>query len=579
MFDTYYQQELHNLKELAREYSAAHPSVAPLLSGPSADPDVERVLEGVAFLTGLLNRKLDEDQPELIHSLMDVIFPHYLRPVPALSIVTFTPRPGLQQTTIVPAGISLAAVPVDGTRCIFRTCYATEVHPLRLTSAEIIEKPRSATSIRLSFELTKFGLSHWNPTRLCLYLGGDFSHAANLFSLLNRYLQRIILAPSDARNSTNCELTPDCLVPVGFDSEHQLLPYPARSFSGYRVIQEYFTLPQKFLFLELRGWEKWVDRGDGKQFTVTFDLAPSPLQRPSLTVDSFILSATPVINLFQDKTDQVVNDFRAENIRIRPSSRQKEHYQVYSIDKVIGYRQGITTPREYLPLELFSGHRSDGYTYQVTRKRSVIDDSVEAYLSFAYPSDKPPTEPETLSLLLTLTNGNLPERLHIGDICEQAADSPGLLEFKNIVAPSSPINPPRGKNTLWKLLSHLSMNFLRFADVNALKSILSLYVFPEGTDKTRINANVKRIEGVLDMTVEPSTRMVDGIIMRGQRVILNMRHDAFASIGDMCLFTIVLDTFLGMYSTLNTFVQLELHDQISGETFSWPTRIGTRPLL
>ena len=86
-FEKYFQNELSNVRTLAKEFSTEHPAVAPLLSANSSDPDAQRLLEGVAFLTGLLNKKLDDEFPEVIHGLMNILFPHYLRPIPALSIL------------------------------------------------------------------------------------------------------------------------------------------------------------------------------------------------------------------------------------------------------------------------------------------------------------------------------------------------------------------------------------------------------------------------------------------------------------------------------------------------------------
>ena len=106
-FNKYYQRELQNLRDLAREFSKVHPAIAPLLSGPTSDPDVERLLEGVAFLTGLLNQKLEDDFPQIIHGLMDVLFPNYLKPVPSSSLVIFTPKPSLMESITVPAGTPL----------------------------------------------------------------------------------------------------------------------------------------------------------------------------------------------------------------------------------------------------------------------------------------------------------------------------------------------------------------------------------------------------------------------------------------------------------------------------------------
>jgi len=141
MFNRYFQEELAHLRELGAEFSKAHPALAPMLSGPSTDPDVERLLEGVAFLSGMLREKLDDEFPEIIHELMRLIWPHYLRPIPAATIVAFSPKPALKNPATIPAGIQLGSVPVEGTSCLFKTCYDVEIHPLSLLEASFAQQP------------------------------------------------------------------------------------------------------------------------------------------------------------------------------------------------------------------------------------------------------------------------------------------------------------------------------------------------------------------------------------------------------------------------------------------------------
>src|SRR4030065_1851134 len=135
MFNRYYQEELAHLKELGADFARAHPALAPMLSGPSTDPDVERLLEGVAFLTALLRQKLDDEFPELINELMQLIWPHYLRPIPSTTLIAFTPKPSLRQSMTIPPEIQIASVPIEGTSCLFSTSYEVEVHPLPLLDA------------------------------------------------------------------------------------------------------------------------------------------------------------------------------------------------------------------------------------------------------------------------------------------------------------------------------------------------------------------------------------------------------------------------------------------------------------
>ena len=577
MFNKYYQQELQNLRDLAGEFSTSHPAIAPMLSGTSADPDVERLLEGVAFLTGLLHRKLDDEFPEIIHGLMDIIFPHYLRPVPSTSIVVFTPKPSMQETIKVKAGTSLASIPVEGTSCIFRTCFDTEVHPLKLTSTELIQKTGQNTQIRLGFELSGQKLSQWQPKRLSFFLGSSYTQASNLYMLLTKYVKKIILK---SVNNENCVyLPPHSLKPSGLEPENNLLPFPTQSFRGYRFLQEYFILPQKFLFLELHDIDKWTNRGNGTSFDILFELGPSPLPLQKIGTDNFILFATPVINLFRDDNDQFTLDHRLEKIRVRPSTKSRDHYQVFSVDKVVGFKQGSVKQKEYTPLELFSHHDDNSSVYQVIHARSPIDNSPELYLSFTYPPERPNPEPETLSLSITYTNGALPERLQLGDICEQTSDSPGLLDFRNILPPTPPVEPLLGKNNLWRLLSHLSLNLLSIADTESLKNLLTLYTSPEGRDRIKIAANMKRINGIEKLNIRPSDLLDAGQVIRGQKIDLTARMDHFACLGDLYIFASVLDLFLGMYSSMNSFIQLTLKDSITGEAFTWPARIGDRPLI
>ena len=277
-FAKYYEQELERLRSLAAEFARAHPAAAPLLGGPLAGPDTERLLEGVAFLTGLIHQKLDDEFPEIIHSLMDIIFPHYLRPVPSVSVVAFSPKPGFERTISVPAGTGLPPTLVDDTPCSFRTCFDVEAHPLEVRYVGAKAERNQLAQINMALRLSGVTLRSWQPKSLSFMLGGPVSLAADICFLLMKYLDRIVLEPVDGGSA--CVLPAECLRFVGFDPETTILPYPARSFSGYRFLEEYFLLNAKPLFMELKGWEAWRDRGAGNEFRLIFEFSRSPLPFP-----------------------------------------------------------------------------------------------------------------------------------------------------------------------------------------------------------------------------------------------------------------------------------------------------------
>jgi type VI secretion system protein ImpG len=577
MINQYYQQELSHLRDLAVEFSKAHPALAPMLSGATQDPDVERLLEGTAFLTGLLRQKLDDEFPEVVHGLMSLIFPHYLRPIPATTVVAFSPKPSLNEMLKVPAGVVLDSVPVEGTKCSFRTCYEVEVHPLVLSGARLERPPGRAPSLILSFNLTGLSLSAWRTDRLRLHVTGAYGEAAGLFHLLVNHTQRLVFAPRAGGRPLT--LDPDRIKPVGLANQESLLPYPTNSFPGYRVLQEYLILPEKFLFLDVTGLEAWQDRGDGSAFDLTFELSDLPAVAPQVRPENFTLFATPAINVFDHDADPILLDHRQPEYGIAPSGGKPEHYQVYSVESVVGFLPGTVQKREFIPFQFFAPMAENIPAYYINRKSSPIGSGSRVYISVAYPPQTGALKPETLSIKLKCTNGELPSSLQAGDISRQTSSSPELCEFRNIQRPSAPVQPPIGKDTLWRLLSHLSLNLLSLGDKDNIKALLRLYIFPGSRDRSANLANEKRIDGIMDLRIRTVNRLFAGVNLRGQAIDLKLNPDNFAGPGDMYLFGAIMDYFLGTYASINCFTQLRVEDSLKGEAHQWPVRTGDRPLI
>ena len=577
MFNRYFQQELANLRELGEAFSKAHPAVAPMLRGTSADPDVERLLEGVAFLTGLLRQKLDDAFPEIVHELIELIWPHYLRPLPCATIVAFTPKPALKQPVTVAAGVETASVPVDGTTCLFRTTSDVQVHPLRLIDASLAEPPGKQASIRLSFELNDMALSAWKPHRLRLYLSGGLGHAADVYLLLRQFVRRIVIRPRD--EGSPCVLSPDCLEPVGFSQRDTLIPYPANSFPGYRIIQEYFFLPEKFLFLDITGWDTWTNRGEGNRFDIDFELKPFSFPPPRIKADDFVLFATPVINIFPHEADPIRLDHRKSDYAVIPAGANRFHYQVYSLSKVVGFVQGTAQERTYAPFDYFAGRSQADAVYHVTRRPSPVRHGFDVLLSVARSDKEDLPVSETLSIDMMCTNGTLPEKLQVGDISVPTSSSPELVGFSNIRHTTVNILPPLEGNMLWRLLSHLSLNFTSISSAENLQAILALYVFEDSQDKTSVLSNKKRIAGIESIRTLSVDRLISGVILKGREIRINVSVDHFSGPGDLYLFGCVLDQFLGVYASINAFTRLVIKDVVKGDTYQWPERLGDHPLI
>lgn len=577
MVTRHYQEELARLKELGAEFAAAHPALAPMLGGPSADPDVERLLEGVAFQTALLRQKLDDDFPEVVHDLMRLVAPHYLRPVPATTIVAFEPKPSLVQSRTIPAGVQLASVPVEGTRCLFRTTSPVELHPLELLDASFAQPAGRAPAVNLSLRLSGIPLDRWEPRSLRLFLAGDYVPAAELFLVLSRCLKRIVLTPEEG--GTSAILPAACLQPAGFAADEPLIPYPAHAFPGYRILQEYLTAPQRFLFLELTGWESWTGRGSGTRFTATFELGDLILSPPRVKRESIALFATPAMNLFPADADPILLDHRADRYPVRPAGLQQGHGQVHSVDRVTGFIRGSATERPYHPFEQFRQGSATHPVFHITVGASPVSAGFDVHLSVAYPRGEGLPEPETLSAELTCSNGRLPESLRIGDLREPTASSPEWATFSNITPVTPALLPPLGKNLLWRLVSHLALNRLSLASAENLQALLSLYLFDDGGEQAALTAHQRRIDGIETVAATPADRLVGGHLLRGSEIRLTLRGDHFAGPGDLFLFGAVLDRFLGGYAALNSYTRLTVRESVRGEEYLWPPRLGQRPLL
>lgn len=578
MFNKYYENELRKLREQAVEFSKAHPVTAPLLSGASMDPGAERMLEGVAFLSGLLHQKLDAGLDDFIRETLEIIFPHFVRPIPSTSIVLFEHKPGQADSVIVESGTLLSSNKLEGVSCQFKSLFGIEVNPIRVISTEINKIREKCTQIKVSLELTETNLNSWNPSQgLYFFLGGSYTQATNMFMLLNHYLGRVILKSDDVNEEFI--LPSSALKQIGLDVDNKLIDFPVQSFSAFRLLQEYFILPQKFTFMLLTGFNGWKNRGAGNKFSLYFELNDIPELLPHVNKDTFIFNAAPVVNLFSHEMEPIQLNHKTEKILLRPSTQSVNYYQTYDVESVISYQSGVSGKKEYFSMSSFNGSDSNKYVYQLQRGRSIVNNNPEAYLFFPYHLSFDDLSEETLSVSLRCTNGRLPERLKIGDICKSTFSSPETLNFRNILQPTIAIEVPSDAKNLWQVVSHLSMNFLSIANLKNLKELLRIYLPNEDQDRPRLMSNQKRIDGIVAISNTAVDRISRGRIMRGQQIDMGVDVQQFTGLGDVYLFGALMNNFFSSYASMNIFTQFNLKEVNTGVTFKWAAKIGNRTLV
>lgn len=314
-------------------------------------------------------------------------------------------------------------------------------------------------------------------------------------------------------------------------------------------------------------------------FEICFEFENLPVTPPCLTPNSFALFATPVINLFPYEADPIFVDHQKEWYYVRPASASPDHYQVYSIDNVSGYVQAGVGERSYQPFDHFNPDVQTVPVYSITHRHSLIKGATDVYLAVAYPKSAAALATETLCIELTCTNGSLPENLRVGDICIPVVTGPEFVTFRNIKPLTPAAVQPVDSNFLWRLISHLSLNYLSLASTDNFRALLDLYVFSESQNQPVILANKKRVSGIEHLDDKATDWIYRGMPLRGRDITLKLREDHFASTGDMFIFGCVLDQFLGGYASINSFTRLTIDEVLRGEQYLWPARLGCQPLI
>ncbi len=582
MFSKYYQSELAYLRDLGKAFSVANPTIAGFLAERGGDPDVARLLEGFAFLTARIRERIDDAVPEVLHGLTELLLPHYLRPLPACSVVEFAPEVrALRGRVRVPAGTALAATPLEGTSCQFRTTAPLDLLPLTLLESTLDTSSALSPTLRVRFQTPPQGAAEvYGPEGLRLFLHGELPVTSTLLLWLQRYCKRIsVHAPGSS--GPGLQLPPTALRACGFDAEQALFPWPKASSDGPRALQELFTLPQKFLFFEVRGLSAAAELGE--QFELRFEFERPPPLPARVGKDIVKLHCVPVINLFRADADPVRRDPLAAESLLRAATLDPAHAEVYSVDSVTGLHSGQGGRTRYPPFFSYAHAQASAAEqayYRVRRELSPINDGIDTYLSLGTPSQTAPAmAEETLSIELTCTNRSLPGSLQLGDICVPTDSSPVAARFKNIVPVTRPLRPPLGSELHWRLLSHLALNQRSLGEPGALRSLLPLYNFQALGDHPVGRANQLRIEAIREVEMGPARRFIERTPVRGTETRVHLEESHFAGVGDAFLFGSVLEELFAQTVTLNSFNALTVRLHPSQQELTWPPRSGTQPIL
>ena len=584
-----FQDELRYLRELGEEFAAENPKLTRYLTAKAKDPDVERLLEGFAFLTSRIRLKLDDEFPELSHGLIQLLWPSYLRPIPSFTLMQFyTEDKQITEATTVPANSQISSAPVAGTPVYFQTAGDVTMLPLNITG---LSTARSRASGSLEIGLVsqdKIPLSQMKARRIRFHLTGDAPVAQLLYLWIFRFCDRVWFVPDGADEEEGAiEISKDQIERGGFLESDILLPYPSNVFVGYRLLQEFLVFPDKFLCFDLVGLDEMALPEGCAGGTLKFEFS-RPLPAQVRLRDKHIqLHCAPAANLFKHSGDPIVLDGRAHEYNLRPTGTGG-HYEIFSVERVEGtssIRAGEERIRVFPAFESFAHEveRVAGRTVAYYRTRLTPKGDGQGlahHISFISEDETyAPDVDETITTDLLCTNAYLPSQLSVGDLSISTVESPQVATFTNLTEPTPRLSPPTDGALYWILISNLSLNYLSLLDADALRLIVSTYDFHALHDRQAEMVGRARADSIVSIDTKPYDMFHKGLPIRGLRSVLVLKESAFETEGEMYLFGTVLSEFFSMYASINSFHELEVRGHEKGEIYTWPIRSGRAPLI
>jgi type VI secretion system protein ImpG len=606
----YYESELGALRELGGEFARQYPKIASRLQiegDQCEDPHVERIIESFAFLTSRIRRKLDDDYPEIAASLLEVLYPHYLCPFPSCAVVQFVPNTGgdsgIKGRHTIGRLREVKAPTNGGVQCQFRTCYPVDIFPLSLTHARLELTsgsawlrqlaPDAAAVLTLKLETPPgTAISEIGLKSLRFFLDGEPALMCLLHEVMVSDTLRVRTGDGSDMPDRTAVLPKSCLAAVGFGADEGLLDYGDRSFLGYRLLSEYFAFPEKFLFVDFLGLDKITPKINSNTLVIQCligryaDTGRHQRLMETLSPRYFKLGCTPTINLFTRMADPINVTHLHDSYPLYPDSRQLANFEVVQVKSVMRVEKTDLEEQvgEVPPFYSVShGGEPARFYWHATRETSPRQDDKGTDVSLHLVDlNFEPTRPggEVLSVEVLCSNRDLPEHIPFGGgESGQHSDfnleeDPVIKRVRLLRKPTPCYRPQLGRGLQWRLVSHLSLNYLSLVEGGhtALQEMLSLYDFAQSSAVRR------QIQGITAIDSRPAVARVNGpnfsCFVRGTDISLTLDEDYYVG-GSAYLLASVLERFFALYCAPNSFTRLTVHNTQGTELFAWPARSGS----
>jgi type VI secretion system protein ImpG len=616
----YYNRELTYMHELGAEFAQRYPKIAGRLGMRGievSDPYVERLLEGFSFLTARIQLKMDAEFPRFSQRLLEVVYPNFLAPLPAMGVVQIDGNlneGSLKAGYELPRHTILRGRMIKGeqTACEFRTGHAVTLWPIKIAEASIGPVPaeiahampvvarqaKSAITIKLE-AVGGARFAEMPLDRLEFFLSGAELHALRVLELAVHHSVGTVCRSGPGSTARIVPLGDEAIRHEGFDPDQSLLPYDARSFQGYRLLHEYFAFPDRYLFFSVKNLRAAAAAMSGStmEIVIMLDRADSDLDR---VVDArhFSLFCTPIINLVPRRSDRIpVGPGQHEHHAVIDRTRPRD-FEIFTVERVTGHMSNGSEEREFRPfLGSFAADDGDfGSYFSLRREPRLVSDRAraqgtrtsytgsEVYVSLVDQHDAPfPHSLRHITIDALCTNRDLPLLLPTGLESDFTLRVSAPVRAVRILRGPSRPYPALAEGALtWRLISHLGLNYLSLTDVDANQGAAALREMLDLYGNLADPAVRRQIQGVRSMALAPVFRRLPepGPIVFGRGVEVALKIDEVAFSGSSpYLFGAVLEQFFSRHVSLNAFTEFALSSLQRGEIARWAPRIGRRPAV
>jgi type VI secretion system protein ImpG len=617
----YYNRELQHIREMGGEFAREFPKIAGRLGLDSfecADPYVERLLEGFAYMAARVQLKVDAEFPRFTQHLLEMVYPHYLSSTPSMAVVQMQPdltEGTLNEGYLVPkqSGLRSQIGKDEQTACDYRTAHDLTLWPIELIEAQYLagagavanlgvpSLPGLKAGIRLRLKsMAGLKFNELALANLPLYLRGIGELPMQIYEQLLANTIAVVVQPVNRPAAWQHIIKQSAILPLGFEENQSLLPYVPRSFQGYRLLQEYFAFPERFMFVELTQLQPAVRQCLDTELDIIILLnRNNPQLINAVDASRFALFCTPAINLFPKRVDRIHLNNQTSEYHVVPDRSRPLDFEVYQVTEVLGLGSDIEDKQTFLPFYESSAaidHKQNRAYYSLIRSPRVVSTKQrklgprssyignEVFLSLVDANEAPyRSELKQLDIMTLCTNRDLPLQLPMGIGKTDFTLDTGapIKSIRSLSGPTKPRPSIAYKDTAWKLISHLSLNYLSLTNTGiegatSFRSLLALY-----GDNNDAGFR-KQIEGLLTIQSQPIVRRINcsGPIVfgRGLEMTITVDEAAFEGSG-VFLLGAVLEQFFAQYVSLNSFTETVLKTSDRGEVMRWPAKIGQRHII